>query len=172
MSWKKRVETIHSKAAIIFFNDGSVPVANELLPRITDEAWVSWALVQKSRGDKLLATFFWRSSIWTHLKASISSVTSSCDRYSGIANTASATVNYRRGWQGVVWISITPRFIAGFSVIRLKWKSDYAGSGIPFRSLSVAYWWNVHECQEPLGFSVPGRRQQGPHCWFLSFPAS
>jgi IS6 family transposase len=32
-----------------------------------------------------------------------------------------------------------PRFTAGFSVMRLKWKNGCAGTGVTFRSLPVAH---------------------------------
>ncbi len=68
------------------------------------------------------------------------SVTSFCGPYAGTANTASVTVSCRRCWLNAEWMSITPRFTAGFSVMRLKWKNGCAGTGVTLPIFARGTW--------------------------------
>ncbi len=65
-----------------------------------------------------------------------------------------------------------PRFTAGFSVMRLKWKNGCAGTGV---TLPIFCPWHMDETYVKVNgrwaYLVPGRRQPGPHCRFLSLPS-
>lgn len=57
-------------------------------------------------------------------------VKSSSGLFAGIVNTVSATANSRKCLLNGASMLTTPRFIVGFSAMRLKWKSACDGTGV------------------------------------------
>ncbi len=57
---------------------------------------------------------------------------------------------------------------AGFSVMRLKWKNGCAGTGVTLPIFARGTWMKPVKVNGRWAYQLPGRRQPGPHCRFLS----
>ncbi len=65
-------------------------------------------------------------------------------------------------------MSITPTIYRWVQRYAPEMENGASGTGVTLPIFARGTWINLREGQWPLGVSVPGRRQPGPHCRFLS----